>query len=44
MNNFADIAVPNGCCVLDEHVARTKAHTTAKSYNPDKPEKYEIML
>ncbi len=38
----ADVAVLLGISALDENSCATKAHTRAKTYSPNKPDKYAI--
>jgi hypothetical protein len=38
----ADVAVPIGISALDENSCATKACTRAKTYTPNKPDKYAI--
>jgi hypothetical protein len=40
----ADIAVPLGISALDENSCATKARTRAKTYSPNKPDKYAIRF
>ena len=42
--NCAAIAVPVGCSSLDETTVCIKAHSRAKSYCPNKPEKYGVCF
>ena len=42
--NIAKVAVPLGSSTLDEAGFRTKARTKARSYIPNKPDKYAIRM
>ena len=42
--NIAKVAVPLGSSALDEAGFRTKARTKARSYIPNKPDKYAIRM
>ena len=42
--NSASIAVPTGTSALDENTARTKARTRARTYMPNKSDKYGVRF
>jgi hypothetical protein len=44
VKNSSAIAVPVGTSALDENTARTKARTKARTYMPNKPDKYGVRF
>ena len=40
----ANLAVPLGTAAIDENTVRTKARTKARTYMPNKPDKYGIQF